>query len=156
MSVYLYKRDGMRNIRKIECKICNKSYSIVGIATHLKDTHKITVNEYTSVYEEYRPKYIDYKEEITITGRHLFSSDILKLAYASGNASAIKVIKEDTNLIRDEENNAVLNTNVSGLEAYKKQRDKQRKVDNMVNDVDKLKTDLKDIKDLLEQLLNKK
>ncbi len=62
MSVYLYKRDGMRNIRKIECKICNKSYSIVGIATHLKDTHKITVNEYTSVYEEYRPKYIDYKE----------------------------------------------------------------------------------------------
>ena len=66
-----------------------------------------------------------------------------------------KIIKEDTNLIRDEENNAVLNTNVSGLEAYKKQRDKQRKVDNMVNDVDKLKTDLKDIKNLLEQLLNK-
>lgn len=66
-----------------------------------------------------------------------------------------KIIKEDTNLIRDEENNAVLNTNVNGLEAYKKQRDKQRKVDNMVNDVDKLKTDLKDIKNLLEQLLNK-
>ena len=66
-----------------------------------------------------------------------------------------KIIKEDTNLIRDEENNAVLNTNINGLEAYKKQRDKQRKVDNMVNDVDKLKTDLKDIKNLLEQLLNK-
>ena len=66
-----------------------------------------------------------------------------------------KIIKEDTNLVRDEENNAVLNTNINGLEAYKKQRDKQRKVDNMVNDVDKLKTDLKDIKNLLEQLLNK-
>ena len=66
-----------------------------------------------------------------------------------------KIIKEDTNLIRDEQNNAVLNTNINGLEAYKKQRDKQRKVDNMVNDVDKLKTDLKDIKNLLEQLLNK-
>lgn len=66
-----------------------------------------------------------------------------------------KIIKEDTNLIRDEDNNAILNTNVSGLEAYKKQRDKQRKVDNMVNDVDKLKHDLKDIKNLLEQLLNK-
>ena len=47
-------------------------------------------------------KYIDYKEEITITGRHLFSSDILKLAYASGNASAIKVIKEDTLVIQSD------------------------------------------------------
>lgn len=66
-----------------------------------------------------------------------------------------KIIKDDTNLIRDEDNNAILNTNINGLEAYKKQRDKQRKVDNMVNDVDKLKNDLKDIKNLLEQLLNK-
>ena len=68
---------------------------------------------------------------------------------------AYKIIKDDTNLIRDEDNNAILNTNINGLEAYKKQRDKQRKVDNMVNDVDKLKNDLKDIKNLLEQLLNK-
>lgn len=66
-----------------------------------------------------------------------------------------KIIKEDTNLIRDEDNNAILNTNTSGLEAYKKQRDKQRKVDNMVDDVDKLKNDLKDIKNLLEKILNK-
>ena len=66
-----------------------------------------------------------------------------------------KIIKEDTNLVRDDDSNAILNTNVSRLDAYKKQRDKQRKVDNMVNDVDKLKHDLKDIKNLLEQLLNK-
>ena len=66
-----------------------------------------------------------------------------------------KIIKEDTNLIRDEDNNAILNTNINGLEAYKKQRDKQRKVDNMVDDVDKLKNDLKDIKNLLEKILNK-
>lgn len=66
-----------------------------------------------------------------------------------------KIIKDDTNLIRDEDNNAILNTNINGLEAYKKQRDKQRKVDNMVDDVDKLKNDLKDIKNLLEKILNK-
>ena len=66
-----------------------------------------------------------------------------------------KIIKDNTNLIRDEDNNAILNTNINGLEAYKKQRDKQRKVDNMVDDVDKLKNDLKDIKNLLEKILNK-
>ena len=66
-----------------------------------------------------------------------------------------KIIKEDNNLIRDEETNAVLNTNTSALEAYKLQRDKQRKVDDVVSDVQNLKNDLKDIKNMLEKILTK-
>ena len=66
-----------------------------------------------------------------------------------------KLIKEDNNLVRDENTNAVLNTNINGLEAYKLQRDKQRKVDNVVSDVENLKNDLKDIKNMLEKILTK-
>jgi len=66
-----------------------------------------------------------------------------------------KIIKEDNNLVRDENTNAVLNTNMNGLEAYKLQRDKQRKVDNVVSDVENLKNDLKDIKNMLEKILTK-
>ena len=66
-----------------------------------------------------------------------------------------KIIKEDNNLVRDEETNAVLNTNISALEAYKLQRDKQRKVENAVSDVENLKNDLKDIKNMLEKILTK-
>ena len=66
-----------------------------------------------------------------------------------------KIIKEDNNLVRDENTNAVLNTNMHGLEAYKLQRDKQRKVDNVVSDVENLKNDLKDIKNMLEKILTK-
>ena len=66
-----------------------------------------------------------------------------------------KIIKEDNNLVRDEETNAVLNTNISALEAYKLQRDKQRKVDNVVSDVENLKNDLKDIKNMLEKIFTK-
>ena len=66
-----------------------------------------------------------------------------------------KIIKEDNNLIRDEKTNAVLNINTSALEAYKLQRDKQRKVDDVVSDVQNLKNDLKDIKNMLEKILTK-
>lgn len=66
-----------------------------------------------------------------------------------------KIIKEDNSLVRDEETNAVLNTNTNALEAYKLQRDKQRKVENVVSDVENLKNDLKDIKNMLEKILTK-
>lgn len=58
----LIERKGKRNIKRIVCKICNKEYSIVGMFTHLRDSHNITPDEYAKKYVEYRPKYADYKE----------------------------------------------------------------------------------------------
>jgi G:T-mismatch repair DNA endonuclease (very short patch repair protein) len=51
-----------RKIKKVLCKICNKEYSIVGMYTHLKHTHEMTVDEYVLKYGEYRPKYLDYNK----------------------------------------------------------------------------------------------
>lgn len=41
----------------VTCKICGLETNTNGMATHLKYTHKMQVNEYVSKYEEYRPKY---------------------------------------------------------------------------------------------------
>jgi len=51
-----------RNIIKIECQICNNQYSIIGISTHLRDSHNITTDQYINQYGEYRPKYIKYNQ----------------------------------------------------------------------------------------------
>ena len=56
------KKKNVRKIKKIQCKICNKYYSIAGIYTHFRDTHNITTEKYIKKYGEYRPKYIDYNE----------------------------------------------------------------------------------------------
>ena len=73
-----------RNIKKVKCEICNNSYFITGMFTHLRDTHDITVEDYTKKFSEYRPKYIDYKEraeknkiECKVCGEHLGSERLL-------------------------------------------------------------------------------
>jgi hypothetical protein len=59
-------------------------------------------------------------------------------------------------MIRDRTTTAVLNTDMSALEAYKKQRQRIQKTDNIIQDVDNLKRDLTEIKSLLAQLINDK
>lgn len=49
------RRETNRNIIDVECHICKNSYSIVGIASHFKLNHKLTVDEYVSLHGEYRP-----------------------------------------------------------------------------------------------------
>lgn len=61
-------------------------------------------------------------------------------------------IKDHENLIRDEKSNAVLNTDVSGLKAYRERRKKNLQ---MVQDVENLKSDVSEIKNLLLQLIEK-
>lgn len=46
----------MTTNNKHTCKLCNITFHMVGIATHLKDTHKISVIDYINQYGEYRPK----------------------------------------------------------------------------------------------------
>ena len=61
-------------------------------------------------------------------------------------------IKDHENLIRDEKSNAVLNADMSGLKAYRERRKKNLQ---MVQDVENLKSDVSEIKNLLLQLIEK-
>ena len=61
-------------------------------------------------------------------------------------------------LIRDENSNAILNTNLSEYDQYLSIRSKRKKginrIDNMENDLKSLKDDINEIKTLLKELSN--
>jgi hypothetical protein len=59
-------------------------------------------------------------------------------------------IQDNEDLIRDVGSNAILNSNMSSLEKYKARRNKERE---MNDDVQTLKNDMKEIKELLQQLI---
>lgn len=61
-------------------------------------------------------------------------------------------IKDHDNLVRDTDSNAVINNDLTALENYRERRKARRE---MVNDVDNLKNDVQEIKELLKQLLEK-
>jgi hypothetical protein len=59
----------------------------------------------------------------------------------------------DANFMRDPTNNAVINTNVTAYSLYKQQRDSVRTIDSMGQEMDHLKSELSEIKQLLGQLI---
>jgi hypothetical protein len=59
------------------------------------------------------------------------------------------------NLIRDTNTTAVLNTDVDLFSNYKKERERILRADSIVEDVNSLKKEFSEIKDLLIQLVNK-
>ena len=67
-------------------------------------------------------------------------------------------IEGHPNLIKDENSNAILNTNNSEYENYIQSRAKRKKgtnrIDNMENDLKSLKDDINEIKTLLKALSN--
>ena len=60
---------------------------------------------------------------------------------------------DDTNFVRDASTNALINTNVAAYNQYKQQRKHSMTVENLCQDVERLKDDLSDIKQLLGQIL---
>jgi hypothetical protein len=64
-------------------------------------------------------------------------------------------VKENPELIRDMESKAVLNTNVSALQAYKKKREKQQEVNAAVDDINNMKNEINEIKTLMQRILEK-
>jgi len=67
-----------------------------------------------------------------------------------------RYVKTDAeNFIRDRKNAAVLNTDLDLLVAYKKERERILRADSIVEDVNSLKKEFSEIKDLLIQLVNK-
>ena len=67
-------------------------------------------------------------------------------------------VKGHESLIRDENSNAILNTNLSEYDQYLSIRSKRKKgtnrIDNMENDLKSLKDDINEIKTLLKALSN--
>jgi hypothetical protein len=61
-------------------------------------------------------------------------------------------IEGDETLIRDEKTNAVLNTDMSALQQYRERRNKEMQ---LRNDVEDLKQDMSEIKNLLRQLVSR-
>lgn len=61
-------------------------------------------------------------------------------------------VKDHENLVKDTVTKAVLNTDLTSLEAYRAQRNKQIQKD---NDIERLKEDVKEIKDILQLLVEK-
>ena len=64
-------------------------------------------------------------------------------------------IEDRPDLIKDSDTGAILNTSISALEAYKKQRSHLGKINTIENDVNHLKSDINEIKSLLKELLRK-
>lgn len=61
-------------------------------------------------------------------------------------------VKDHENLVKDTETKAVLNTDLTSLEAYQAHRNKQRQKD---GEIERLKEDVKEIKDILQLLVEK-
>jgi len=59
-------------------------------------------------------------------------------------------IKDNEGFVRDVDTKAVLNSDLTGLEKYKARRNKERE---MNDDVQSLKKDMQEIKELLQQLI---
>ncbi len=64
-------------------------------------------------------------------------------------------VKENPELIRDMESKAVLNTNRSALEAYRKKREKQQELKSAIDDINNMKQDINDLKTLMQRILEK-
>ncbi len=64
-------------------------------------------------------------------------------------------VKENPELIRDMSSKAVLNTNQTALQSYKKKREKQNEIQSAVNDINSLKQDVNELKTLMQRILEK-
>ena len=68
-------------------------------------------------------------------------------------------VKSDISLVRDMDSNAIINQNQSEydkfLELSRKKYEETKKFDNMRDDLDSLKNDMEEIKTLLKNIMNK-
>jgi cell fate (sporulation/competence/biofilm development) regulator YmcA (YheA/YmcA/DUF963 family) len=69
--------------------------------------------------------------------------------------TVIAKVKENPDLVRDLGNQAVLNTNVDALAAYRKRRDKAKEIDQTINDINTMRQDINDLKSLMQRILDK-
>jgi hypothetical protein len=68
---------------------------------------------------------------------------------------ALDKIKDYPDLAKDPNTKAVVNIDNSGLSAYRKQRDKQKALDQAFQDINNMKQEFNDIKTLMQRILDK-
>jgi hypothetical protein len=64
-------------------------------------------------------------------------------------------VKDNINLLRLEDSNAIINTDSDSLRLYKIKRENDRKLNRAYNDYEMLKSELTEIKSLLKKVLEK-
>jgi protein subunit release factor A len=64
-------------------------------------------------------------------------------------------VKDNPDLIRDMTTQAVLNTNMDALGAYRKRKAKEREIDQTFADINNMKQEISDIKTLMQRILDK-
>jgi|APGre2960657404_1045060.scaffolds.fasta_scaffold82000_2 hypothetical protein len=64
-------------------------------------------------------------------------------------------VKDTPNLVRDMQNQAVLNSDLDGLKAYKLKREKQQEINSAVDDINNIKQDINELKTLMQRILDK-
>ena len=70
-------------------------------------------------------------------------------------SSKLKV-EDREDLVRDSHSGAVLNTNLAAVQAYKARKNEINKVKSLENKIVSMETDLKDIKNLLQKIVEGK
>lgn len=65
-------------------------------------------------------------------------------------------VKEDEDLVRDTRSRAILNTDNSGLSAYREKKKREASLSKVFEEHEQMKRDLDEIKSLLKQLVGQK
>jgi hypothetical protein len=64
-------------------------------------------------------------------------------------------VKENPDLVRDLDSQAILNTNTDALTSYKKRRSKEREINQSLDDINNMKQDINELKTLMQRILEK-
>jgi len=65
-------------------------------------------------------------------------------------------VRDNKDLVRQKQSNAILNTNTKELDKYKQERDQKIKLQRLLEESDQMKNDIEEIKSLLRQLVGQK
>ena len=65
-------------------------------------------------------------------------------------------VRDNKDLVRQKQSNAILNTNTKELDKYKQERDQKIKLQRLLEESDQMKNDIEEIKSLLRQLIGQK
>jgi uncharacterized protein with von Willebrand factor type A (vWA) domain len=64
-------------------------------------------------------------------------------------------VKDAPGMVRDMGTQALLNTDINALEAYRRKRNKQQELDEVISDINNMKSDIDQIKSLMQRILEK-
>jgi hypothetical protein len=63
-------------------------------------------------------------------------------------------LENESRFLKNTMNNSLINTDISGLKEYKNKKEMANKVNSLSDEINIMKTDISEIKTLLQQLVN--